>query len=63
MTTAAVFTDSVDRYLRTVNCARNRYTRNRYTRNGCLEISGHNRLSRYSRIESLAYDRYVRGEA
>ena len=58
MTTAAAFTASVDRYLHIVNWARNRYTRN-----GCLKISGHNRLSRFSRIESLAYDRYVRSAA
>lgn len=58
MTKATAFTASVDRYLRIVNWARDRYTRN-----GCLKISSNGRLSRYSRIESLAYDRYVRHAA
>ena len=43
-----------DKYLAIVSWAMKRYTRN-----GCLEISGHNRLSRYSHIETLAWHRYM----
>ena len=49
--------EAIDRYLKIA-----RWAQRRYTKSGWLGIRIGERLSRYSKIERMAFDRYMRAE-